>query len=197
MEMRKLLLFGAVAVGVAAAGAPAAAQAFPPLAVEVRGGAAFPIGDFSDDEILGASTGVGYGINATLQATSLLGIYAGYERAEFGSDDTAFGDADLTDEGFAFGGRLSLPIVGLRSLGPWLRAGAVFNRLTIDTDTNLDEESDRQLGFEFGGGISIPLGMVVTVTPGVRYRSYSPGIFSDGDPSVSYFVADLGLRFGF
>src|SRR5690606_22773331 len=104
---------------------PAQAQGFFPLALEVRGGAAIPTGDVSD--LYDAGTGTSYGVNATLQATGLLGIYAGYERAEFGTDD-----GDLTDQGFAFGGKIALPFGGLIGLGPWIRAGAVYNELTVD-----------------------------------------------------------------
>lgn len=193
--MRKLSMFALLAAGALGVAAPAEAQGFFPLALEVRGGAAFPTGDFKD--ALDADMGTSYGVNATLQATPLLGIYAGYERAELGlSDESAF-EGDLTDQGFAFGGKLNLPLMGF---GPWVRAGAVYNELTRESDVGgVDFETDSGFGFEVGGGLSIPLGLVVSVTPGVRYRSYSPGgdgaAFSDLD--VSYFVADLGLSFSF
>ncbi len=196
--MKKRTMFGWLAAGMVAVAAPAGAQSSIPLTLEVRGGAAFPTGDLKD--VLDAEMGVSYGVNATFQATPLLGIYAGYERAELGMDDAAFGEGDLTDEGFSFGGRLSLPAGGWSGLGPWVRAGGVYNRLTRETDSVTgDFESDRGFGFELGGGLSIPLGMVVAVTPGVRYRSYSPntsGLIGD-EPNVSYFVADLGLSFRF
>lgn len=193
--MRKLWMWGAAVAAIATV-APASAQMLP-LGVEVRGGAAFPMGDFGD--VFAAETGVSYGVTASLQATSLLGVYAGFERAEFGVDDTALGEADLTDQGFAFGARLSLPFGGLTGLGPWVRAGAVYNQISRETDSTVgDFESDRKFGFEVGGGLSIPLGMVVSVTPGVRYRTYSPGLTGNlSDTNVSYLVADLGLSFGF
>lgn len=196
--MRKLLVMAMTAAGVLGAAAPSAAQGLFPLALEVRGGAAFPTGDIKDS--FGAESGVSYGLNLTLQANSLIGIYAGYERAELGVEENAFGDADLTDEGFAFGGKLSLPFGGLIGLGPWVRAGAVYNRYTLDTGSPLgDGESERSFGYELGGGLSIPLGMVVSVTPGVRYRSYSPngGGAGGDDLDFSYVVADLGLSFSF
>lgn len=196
--MRRLRMLAFLTAGVLAAAAPAGAQGFFPLALEVRGGAAFPTGDLKDS--FDAETGTSYGINATLQATGLLGIYAGYERAELGVGGGSLAEGDITDQGFAFGGKLTLPFGGLIGLGPWIRAGAVYNDLTLDGEGNaVDIESDSGFGFEVGGGLSIPLGMVVSVTPGVRYRSYSPGgesaTFEDFD--ASYFVADLGLSFSF
>lgn len=195
--MRKLLVMAMTAAGVLGAAAPSAAQGLFPLALEVRGGAAFPTGDIKD--AFGAESGVSYGLNLTLQANSLIGIYAGYERAELGVEENVFGDADLTDEGFAFGGKLSLPFGGLIGLGPWIRAGAVYNQYTLDTGSPLgDGESERSFGYEVGGGLSVPLGMVVSVTPGVRYRSYSPNGGGAGDDfDFSYVVADLGLSFSF
>lgn len=188
-------MFGA-ALAVVSAAAPATAQGLP-LGLEVRGGAAFPMGDFKD--AYSAETGVSYGLTANLQATPMLGVYAGFDRTELRVGDTALGDADLTDEGFAFGGKLTLPL-GMMGLGPWIRAGAIYNQLSRETElAGMDVESDRTFGFEVGGGLSIPLGMVVAVTPGVRYRAYTPDTsdFNFANTRVSYLVADLGLSFGF
>ena len=177
--MRRFLMFGAVAAGLLGATTGAAAQGTLPFGVEVRGGAAFPTGDFKSR--LGAETGVSYGVAATLQAIPMLGIYAGVERTEFGGDDTLLGDADLTDQGFVVGGKLSLPL-GMTGLGPWVRAGAVYNQLSRNSESGVgDFEYGRKLGFEVGGGLTIPLGMVVSVTPGVRYRTYSSDHMLAGD----------------
>lgn len=190
--MKKLLMYGAVVAGMLAGPAGAAAQGM--LGVEVRGGAAFPTGDLKD--VMGAETGVSYGVTATLQAISMLGIYAGYERAEFGADDLLDDDASLTDEGFSVGGKLSIP-AGMSGLGPWIRAGAVYNQLTGESSL-ITSEDERKLGFEVGAGLTLPLGMVVSVTPGIRYRSYGTDRVSGGEElNVSYVVADLGLAFRF
>lgn len=195
--MRKLMMLGVVAAGLLGSNAEASAQGMFPLGLEVRGGAAFPTGEFKQS--LNAETGVSYGVNATLQAIPMLGIYAGYERAEFGVDDAAgLGDADLIDQGFAFGAKISLPL-GMAGLGPWVRAGGIYNQLSRDGETAAGNFKDeRKLGFEVGGGLSIPLGMVVSVTPGVRYRNYSSDRMVGGENmNVSYIVGDLGLSFSF
>lgn len=192
--MKKLVMYGAVAAGLLVGSTGAAAQGM--LGVEVRGGAAFPTGDLKD--LMNAETGVSYGVTATLQAIPMLGIYAGYERAEFGVDDALDADASLTDQGFAAGGKLSLPL-GATGLGPWVRAGAVYNQLSGDSDSAQGTfEDERKLGFEVGAGLTFPLGMVVSVTPGIRYRTYGSDRSVGGDNlNVSYLVADLGLSFGF
>ena len=193
--MRKLLMFAMMGAGLLAGSSGAAAQGMLPLGLEVRGGAAFPTGDFKS--ALNAKTGVSYGVNATLQAIPMLGLYAGFERTELGVDDSAVADASLTDQGFAFGGKLALPL-GLTGAGPWVKAGAIYNELG-GSSTPVGLEEGRNWGFEAGGGLSIPLGMVVSVTPGVRYRQYSVdrAVATAGSLKVSYIVADLGLSFGF
>jgi hypothetical protein len=193
--MKRMNLFAlAVATGAGiAAVSPADAQFFP-LSAEVRGGAAFPTGDFGEGDVL--DTGWGFEVNGELQVAPGIGVYGAYDRYAFSFEDDALlglGDGDLVDQGFALGGRLTLPMMGL---SPWLRAGGIYNKQTIDLDGSGDgPESDYGLGYEVGGGLTFPLGMVIAVTPGVRYRSYSPG--DSGDENISYIVGDIGMRFSF
>jgi hypothetical protein len=86
-------------------------------------------------------------------------------------------------------------------VAPWVRAGAIYNTAEFDYEADaFDRESDGQLGYEVGGGLTFPLGLVVSFTPAVRYRSYSPE-FGDArggeDVDFSTVVADLGLTFRF
>ena len=194
--MKRLSLLAVVAAGVLGGASGAAAQSAIPLALEVRGGAAVPTGDLKS--ALNAETGVSYGITATLNAIPMIGIYAGYERSDFSVDNDAMADADLTDQGFAFGGKLTLPL-GLTGLGPWVRGGAVYNKLSRDAAATVDDfDDERKWGFEVGGGLAIPLGTVVSVTPGVRYRTHTTGPVVGGESvNASYVVADLGLSFTF
>jgi opacity protein-like surface antigen len=198
--MNKLGLTLGAAFAAAALAMPAQAQMMEssPLSLEVRGGAAFPSGDFADI----ADTGWGFGANAGFELTPLVGVYGGYDRYSF-SPESDLLDGDYVSSGFNGGLRVTPMLSGMNSLSPWLRGGVVYNKLQFDFD-EFDEEddSDFQLGFEVGGGIELPLGQRVSITPGLRYTSYSLGentstdVF-DRDVDINTFVADVGLKFRF
>lgn len=189
-----------VAAALALVPAAAAAQMALPIQLGISGGAAFPMGDFGRDDAFG--TGWGFDANATLQVAPGIGLYAAYDRYDFPVErDLFFGLAQTTgnviDQGFAGGLRLAVPGGGF-GLSPWVRGGAVYNSLQFDyDDVEDDPESDTGLGFEVGGGLEFPLGLVVSVTPSVRYRSYKTDVGASTDFDVSYIVGELGLTFRF
>ena len=47
---------------------------------------------------------------------------------------------------------------------------------------------------EIGGGIDIPLGMILSFTPGVIFRSYAPSYDGADDGKVQYFDISMGLK---
>lgn len=199
--MRNYLFASLMAVTSLSLAQVAGAQSPIPLSVEVRGGAAIPMGDFQ--ERYNAETGVGFGANAVLQIVPMVGVYGGYERNMFSVDDEAgFGpDSEIIDQGFMFGAELALPFGGM-GLSPWVRAGGIYNQFSREGGNLIgDFESERKLGFEAGAGISIPLGMVISITPGIRYRTYSPELGGQNrvgeDVDISYLAADVAMRFRF
>lgn len=170
----------------------ASAQLPVPVALEIRGGIPFPTGSFGETRSLGGDLEAGYslGANATVQFTRTLGIYGGYSYNSFGVDGS---DADVTDQGIDAGLRAVFPTT--TGLAPFLKGGLVYHQLERSGGgVNFAAESDRELGFEVGGGIEIPLGRTISFTPGVSYIRYDTDAFlSDGE--VSYVRADMGLRF--
>jgi len=187
-------------VTAAALAAPAHAQLpnVTPFSFEVRGGLAFPTGDFAeeDEDGEGVESGISYGANATFHFMPMLGIYAGYTRSDFGAGD----DSDITDEGFGAGLRLAIP-TPLIPIDPYIKAGAVYNTLELsgsDGGVPLSLESDRSLGFEVGAGIGIGLGPKLSLTPQVTYTKYSPkfdnSLVEELVPDVSHIRVDVGLR---
>lgn len=194
-----------VLMGVTMLSATAASAQILPLSFEGRGELAFPTGDFAEGDAL--ENGVGFGVSAMFKPIPLLGIYGGYERHSFAiSDDAGIGniDADIVDSGFSVGAQLSLPLAMLTGVSPWVKGGAIFHTLELDINdedldgTGLQTESERSTGFEVGAGLDIPLGMVLSFTPGVIYRTYSPeaeGGNTQEDNNVSHVSVGLGLRF--
>lgn len=172
-----------------------------PISAEVRGGFGFPMGDFGRENSggSGANAGPGFGVNLGLGLTQMLGVYAGFDWFEFGQENSVVSDAKFTDSGLNAGAMVNLS--GMAPMGPWVRGGVVWHKLDYSGSVAGVEgsiDSDRSLGFEVGGGLSFPLGMVISVTPGVRYVSYNPKYDGNGgDSNVSYLIADVGLRFGF
>lgn len=187
----------ALCVGLAA---PAAvnAQSVVPLSVEGHLGVGVPTGDFGE----AADPSYGLGATVTYDLAPMIGIRAGYSYQRFGfsedNPEAGDGDADYSDSGFALGLELS-PVLtpGLNLL---LHADAILHQMKIsgsEDAVSLSVTSDRSLGFDVGAGVAFPVGPRVSIVPRVRYRQYDAEFDfegEDGEGSISYFAAGLGLR---
>ncbi len=185
----KKAAFGVIA-GLAMLGTAGAAEAQvrpTPLSVEVRGGAAFPTAGFGD----AYQTGVTYGARAIFDVAPGLGVYAGYTQSDF-DVNSGLVSGNASDRGLNAGLRAALP-VGLPALGPWVHGGVVFNELRGQVG-GFSGSSERKLGFEVGGGLELPLGQRVSVTPGATYTATSRDNAVGGSANVNYVKADIGLR---
>ena len=214
--MRTLLMLSAALL----LAAPAAAQTSP-FALEVRGRAAFPTGDFGDEDEDGVGLGTGWGgsIEGSWQATPLLGVYGGYSYTAFPID---FGDlqepleeviddpsVDVTDSGFDAGARITLPVM---NGGVFVRGGVVYHRVGVELSDEMEDffetvgvsdddlESDWSLGWQLGAGVLVPLGQRLSASVSGAYTRYAPEFEDSADPSlsadgdVSYASVEVGLR---
>lgn len=169
-----------------------------PFSLEIRGGLPFPTGEFSDigNDIGGGLEGnYNLGASAELRVTPMLGVYAGYTYSRFKVED--FDGIDAVDEGFDAGVRASFSTMGLF---PWVKGGVVYHdaEFVFDEDLGVGPErveiTGRQLGFEIGGGVEVPLGQHLSFTPGVSYVQYSADETAGDDLDITYVKADVGMR---
>ena len=159
----------------------AEAQTRSPLSVEVRGGLAFPTGSFAGFEG-GLSNAYTLGANARFQVTPMLGIYGGYSFTAFSRDAGGTG----VDVAGPEGGVVASFTGG--SVSPFVKGGVVYHSI----DDQHGHEVERNLGFEVGGGVEIPLGPTISFTPAVSYTA-----IPSNETDVSHVKADVGMRFRF
>ena len=186
-----------VALALALLAPAGAAMAQSPFSAEVRLGVGYPTEDFG-----AAEPALGLGFEATIlyDLPLCLQLYAGWDWYHFGSEDDAV-DLDFEDTGYAAGLRWT-PERFERFLGPWLRAGVVYDHIEIENDEgDVVSDSDHVLGYEAGLGLTFPLGDRVTLTPGVRYRTFAPemeaaGITADA-ADFSYVAMEIGMAIRF
>jgi opacity protein-like surface antigen len=193
--MKKIIRGLLSVAAVAALAAPARAQTSP-LAVEVRGGLAFPSGDFGESEadVGEIESGITLGANVTFHFTPLLGIYAGYTHNRFGVE--GLDELDVLDQGFNAGVRVAIP-TAMIPIDPYIKAGLVYNTLSYEFDGDGSEfvDSDNSLGFEVGAGLGIGLGPRLSFTPQVTYTRYKPEYERESDDfKVQHIRLDVGLR---
>lgn len=179
--------------------APAVAQER--WAAEVRAGVAFPTSDIGEEEL-----DVGVGFEGTVRYRFLphLAAYAGWDWFGFATEAEAEGaELDVEETGYALGLRFEHPFSGEAGSGPayWLRAGATIDHIEVEDDEGeIVADSDHGLGWEAGGGLTVPIGESVLLTPGVRYRSLSRDLdVGDGEIPVDlrYLAADVGVVWRF
>lgn len=201
--MRKLLLVaGVVAVGAVQAESMEAQVL--PLAVEARAGFSVPTGDWAEGEDIG--NGWGFGVNGLFDINPIFAVYAGWERYSFDADDSEFEGAsfDVTDDAFRAGLEVGLPLP--LPLAPFVSGGLTYGQLKMgvsDETASVEFKSDRAIGYEIGAGVGIPLGLVMTFTPAIRYSSHDAefealeDLGEAGVTSVDRFTVDMGLRIRF
>lgn len=186
-------VFATVAVALSLAAGEARAQFSIPLSVEGRLDYAVPVGDFDDL----ADEGMSWGAGIALGVTPGIGVYGTYSQTTFEVAD--FEDVDLEDNGFSAGLTAALPSVS--GLAPWVGAGVVMHDLAFDGDDGSeDNDVDEELGFEVGGGLAIPVGANIRLTPAIGYRQYgvdTGGLVGSAEFDVSYFTAGVGVNFSF
>ena len=101
--MKKTTLGLLSVVAAAAFAMPAHAQRVTPFALEVRGGLAFPTGDFgeAEEDVGSIKSGITVGANATFHFMPMLGVYGGYTYNRFGVEGLE--ELDVVDQGFNAG----------------------------------------------------------------------------------------------
>lgn len=143
----------------------------------------------------------GFGGEAGLvfRITPEVGLYTGWNWHRF-TGDTQDADASVEIAGYAFGVRLEHPIGAAGSPAVMIRLGGSWNHLEFGAGASSEPDSRSGIGWEIGGGLSIPLSSRWTLTPAARYRATRHDVrVGDGTASASlgYALAELGfgLRF--
>jgi opacity protein-like surface antigen len=205
--MRKLLMLSAALL----MAAPAAEAQTSPFSLEVRGRAAFPTGDFGEEEQDGSGIKTGWGgsIEGIFQATPILGLYAGYSYTRFPTDLGSVEEelegfvddvsVDATDAGLDAGIRATLPLTLGNGGGVFVRGGVVYHQLGVELSDDLEEfleefseglfdpdelDSEWSLGYQVGAGVLVPLGPRLSASVGATYTAYEPEFEQQGDLTV-------------
>ena len=196
MKKTALGLLSLVAAVTLAGGAQAQTAPTSPLSLEVRAGAAVPTGDFGDI----AETGFTVGGDLGFMFTPMLSAYIGGTYSSFAVDDEfqelieALSGGQIDDLSYnLYGGDAGLKASFPTATGftPFLRGGVVYYTAELggdDLGEDAEEDNDFELGFEVGGGLSVPLGPRLSVTPAVSYTTIE---------DLNFVRAQVGLNIRF
>lgn len=185
---------------------PLAAQTPSRWSVEVNADAAIPTRSLAGADL---RTGFGLGANLRFRLQPHLAAYGGWEYHHFRTDQLIPNRTetfDVEDTGYTFGLRFEHPLRGEGipgASGPswFVRAGGLATHIETENDAgSLVGDTGHGLGFEVGGGMALPLGSRLVVTPGVRYRSLSRDLTLVGTTrraTLAYVTAGVGATFSF
>jgi hypothetical protein len=189
--------------------AAAVAQLVPglPIAVELRTGAALPVGELGRESPgLGAGTGIGAAAALHFPLASTLDVYGSYAYGRYGCGacGAAGLEGGLPEAGFEIGLEWIDPL-GLDRLDPWLAAGLLLGRRLEIPDGADGFSSDPAVGWSVGAGVRVPVAPALRLIPAIRYRSYAArfvfpdlgfGFVDDGALEHQLDVASLALEIG-
>lgn len=192
-----------VALGVASSG-PAGAQVLPasPIALEVRAGLSFPSGVLaSGQRDIALDLGLSVGAAALLRLGPAFAVYGGWSRQGFACEARrdCDVDGDFTSRGYDAGVEVVLPHATV--FEPWMRVGGTLHRFRYRTGGGFETETDAVIGFEIGGGVSIPVSVGLSLAPSLRFARYVAKLdlnthAAGGEPfAVTRMLLELGGRF--
>ena len=150
---------------------------------EGRVGVTFPTGDLSD---AGAEAGLGIGAELMLTFRPNLTAYVGLNRHGFSCDSDCDLDGGVRSSGI--GGGLKFIFPSPPDALIWARAGLVAHALSTDNGSG-----DRNLGFEVGTGMDMPIAPRLHLTPHLGFISHDAG----AGMTASYFNFGVGAHYHF
>lgn len=153
------------------------------FAGEGRVGVTFPSGDLSE---AGAQAGLGIGAELMMTFRPNLTAYVGINRHGFSCDSDCNLGSGVRSSGLAGGLKFVFPSPPDAHI--WGRAGVVAHTLSSD-----DFSGDRNLGFEVGAGIDMPIAPRLYLTPHLGFITHEAGT----DTSASYFTFGAGAHYHF
>lgn len=167
------------------------------LVVEGRAGIALPSGERPDGWAAGEA-GAATDVHFALRRGEHVYIYVGFSQLRTPCEGTGC-RGTRTSTQWNGGVRLDLRTTGIV---PWLRLGAVspsIERIPIASEGDAPAWglSERGWGGEVGGGVRLPIGDRVGVSPGIRYIVARVGDHSPAPVTLRWVVADIGLVVGF
>jgi hypothetical protein len=192
--MRRIIV---IAAALGLVGVTSRADAQSRWTLEASTDAAFPTEKVGNADL---RTGLGFEISGRYRIQPHLAVYAGWDWHHFSTDEPLAGQKmDIEDTGYAFGLRFDHPLVS--STAGWLRFGGTANHIELESARgDLVGDSGHGLGWEAGGGLSVPIGRRLSLTPGVRYRALSRDveIGNVATPTdLRYFTVGMGLVIAF
>jgi hypothetical protein len=168
--------------------------------VELRGGAALPLGSFQESLAPGAelSPGASFAVDVVVPRGLRGALLVGFGQHRFRCTEAACGGAgDFVATSWSLGTRA---LLGQRANAPWVRLAMLFDRSEWsfpDNDPEGPRASYLSLGGEVGVGLTVPLRDRLSLLPGVRYALVNKRFPSSEPFLMHYLLADLGVVLGF
>jgi len=164
---------------------------------ELSGDAAMPTRSFDGADL---KAGGGFGLNVRYRFQPHLAAYTGWEWHVQQSSQLLPGETlDLNDTGYGFGLRFEHPLLARTSY--WVRGGGLLNHIELENESgDIIDDTGHGLGWEVGGGLMVPIGARLGLTPGIRYRTLSRDVNVSGTKrasTLSYVSTGLGLAITF
>ena len=191
---RVILLLGAATALLT--GSQAASAQMPPLMIEVHGG--YTIESTGNwNELATYKNGSGAGATVTAMVAPQIGVYLGWDRYRFRTDEEQPGvapDAFITHAGYRAGLTVFIPIRAVPAVTPVLEAGSIYNTVAVSLGDGRRAETRRSGGREAGVGVMVRVTPRLNVAPTFRIREHKVEFEDGSSQTMGYFALGVGLR---
>lgn len=146
-------------------------------------------------------TGLGFEGTFTYRMLPYLGAYAGWGWNRFSADQSFMGSqVDFEETGYCFGLQF-MQNFKRSAAGYVIKGGGTYNHIeTENLNGDIINNTGHGLGWQIGGGVTVPLSKRWMLVPEVRYRSLSRTMgIGDGrrDVQLNYISGGVGVSYLF
>lgn len=166
---------------------------------ELKSGANFATKNLGDANL---KTGLGFEGTFAYKFMPHLAAYAGWSWNKFSAIQSFAGtNVDFDETGYCFGLQFIHPISEKSKINFMIKAGGTYNHIETENSAGkIINDTGHGLGWQAGGGITIPMGKRWLLIPEVRYRSLARDIkIGDGATPVdlNYISTGIGISYSF
>jgi hypothetical protein len=160
--------------------------------------------NFATKKLGNATLKTGFGFEGTFAYKFMphLAVYTGWSWNKFAASQSFAGaNVDFDETGYYFGLQFIHPISEKSKINFLIKCGGTYNHIETENSAGkIINDTGHGLGWQAGGGITIPMGKRWLLIPEVRYRSLSRDVkIGDGATAVdlNYISTGIGISYSF
>ncbi len=161
-----------------------------------KGGIGIPMGDFADDEGVGADMGFGFGVTGEYFLSNQVALGGYFDYSSFGLG--SYGDVDVSFKLTSFGGSVKYIFPTNTNIAPYLKASAGKYQPKLSASSgggSASEPLDMRFGFGVGAGVMLKASDFVLIGGEAAFHGIVSQETEEHGCDLQYIQINAGVTF--